>query len=277
LKAVGDELLLASTAERTLRAYQHCPGRSDQVRLIGEIVMPGDQANMEISDVAVYGDYLFVTEVHHSALSEPDRGSVHAYRWKDGPIPACPARPAELAPVYVGSFAQDMVAYRLALADAHRELALGASAHPTFPVKAGGVFLYDLDRFDPADVASFDQERQSAPQPEAWLATGPNVHGLVVSGDELYVVDRDNGVFAFSLASHTYEAFYPAHRGPENQGYTPQMVESPADVVPLYHPVAATMLPSGRIAVHEHNSGRVAILAATPARAPAFLPLALVP
>ncbi len=274
LKAYRQELIFASTASHALRVYQHCPGRTDQVRLISEIGMPTSLANMEITDVAVYGDYLFVAEVHHPPLTVPDSGQVHAFRWKQGELATCPARPEPPDVAYLGSFGGDVIAYRLALDPVRGLLIVGASAKATFPVKGGALLFYDLVHFDPDDPAGMDQHRTVATPAEADRVTRPNIHDLLLDEDYLYVVDRDNGLYRYSLDEGAYVGFYPAHRGPESQAFVPQPVRSPEGIVPLYHPVSAAMLPSGSVVVHEHNSGRATILAVPSDAVSVFLPLA---
>jgi hypothetical protein len=91
--------------------------------------------------------------------------------------------------------------------------------------------------------------------------TYPNVHDVLLDGDSLYIADRDNGLYEYSLSQGAYTGFYPAHRGPMSEAYFPrEMVKSPDGVTPLYHPVALALAPSGRLMVQEHVTGRVSIL-----------------
>jgi hypothetical protein len=99
-----------------------------------------------------------------------------------------------------------------------------------------------------------------------------------LDGDTLYVADFDNGLYHYSLSQEEYIGFYPAHRGTAAQGFEPKLVLSPDNVIPLHHPVAVAISPSGKIMVQEHISGRVAILqtqSLQPGSSPSYLPLIL--
>jgi hypothetical protein len=218
---------------------------------------------MSITDAVVYGDLLFVAEVHDPPLSMPDSGGVHVFA-RHGIDVACPARPHEASIDYLGSFAQDVIARALAVDHARRRLVVGAASKPIFPVREGALLFYDLDRLDRDDPAAFDDHRSVATVDEADRVTYANVHQLRVAGDDLYVVDRDNGLYRYSLRANAYVGFYPAHRGPESHAFVAELVRSAPGVVPLYHPVAAAVLPNGHVVVHEHNSGRASVLRSTP-------------
>jgi hypothetical protein len=262
VKTFQTELLFATTAAHALRAYQHCPAAANPVRILGEIPMPTQEKDLLISDVAVYGDYLFVTEVHDAPLAAPDAGKVHVYRWKQGDLATCPTQPALLnPPAYLGSFAGDLIPYRLLLDAGRNQLIVGAAAKSTFPIKEGGLFFYDLSSFDPGNPADLDRHRTNRTANKAIRVTYANIYGLLLNGDSLLVVDLDNGLYEYSFSAGAYTRFYPAQRGPASQLYVPQLVRSPAGVVPLYHPIAVTLTPAGKIVVQEHTVGRMAILA----------------
>jgi hypothetical protein len=92
----------------------------------------------------------------------------------------------------------------------------------------------------------------------------------------LYVVDSDNGLYQYSLNEAAYTGFYPAHRGTTVQTFESELVPSPEGVVPLLHPVAVALSPSGRVLVQEHVSGRVTMLQAQSLQSgdyQAYLPL----
>jgi hypothetical protein len=257
----GEILLVSSSAAHKLRLYQHCPGEAEQVRFLADISMPSDENNLEIADVAVYGDYLFVAEIHRPLLAVPDRGMIHAYRWKDSPLATCPAQPTLLDPAaYLGSFAADWIPYSLLLDPDHNRLIVGCSSKPTLPIKEGALLFYDLDAFDPGNPTGMDGHWENVSPDSSRRVTYPDVYGLLLDGTELYVADVDNGLYVYSFDREAYVAFYPAHRGSLSQGYQPQLVQSPLDVVPLYQPIAVARTPSGKVVVQEGAPGRISIL-----------------
>ena len=137
---------------------------------------------------------------------------------------------------------------------------VGATTKPTFPVKEGGLWFYDLSNFDPNSVADMDNHRTDITPDESIRVTYSSVYDVLLNGDTLYIVDGDNGLYRYSLSQETYLGFYPAQRGTEVQDFEPQLVLSPAGVIPLHYPVAVALSPSGRVIVQEHVSGRVSIL-----------------
>ena len=146
-----EEMLFVSSSEPTLRLYQHCPAEPDSVRFLTEIEMPTPGNNMEISDVAVYQDYLFLTEVHKPPFQAEQSGVIRAYRWKQGGLAVCPTRPSLLSPAeYLGSFGADFIPYRLLVDAARDQLIVGCVSNP---VEQGRLLFYDLSEFDPANPA----------------------------------------------------------------------------------------------------------------------------
>ena len=262
--AADGEILFVSTSTPTLRLYQHCPQETDGVRFLEEIEMPAPGYKLEIASVAAYQDYLFITEVHNPDLGVPDSGLIHAYRWKQGDLAACPDQPALPAPEYLGSFGGDYIPQRLLVDAARSRLIAGCTSKPTFPPVPGALLFYDLTSFDPADPAAMDAHRSDVSPDESRRVTYPNVYNLLLDGDTLYVVDLDNGLYRYSIDEEKYVGFYPAHRGATERFYEPEMVQSPAGVVPLHHPIAAALSPSGKVLVQEHDSGRVSILVPVP-------------
>jgi hypothetical protein len=262
IKSITDEIVLSSTSTHALRAYQHCPvDPANPVRFLGEIPMPTQEQNLEINDAAVYGDYLFVAELHKGNLSDPDTGQIHVYRWKQGELAVCPSQPTLLnPPEYLGSFAADKIPHTLLLDGIRNRLIVGCSAYNAFPIKDGALLFYDLRSFDPANPADLDNHRSDVSPDEAMRIFRTNIFGLLLDGSNLYVADFDNGLYLYSLDRGAYTAFYPAHRGTSQEGYTPYLVQSPEEVTPLYHPITVALTPSGRIMVQEHMSGRVSIL-----------------
>jgi hypothetical protein len=228
------------------------------VRFLGEVNTPTQGSDMAISDVAVYQDYLFMTEVHKPPLLPEQSGVIHVYRWKEGDLEVCPVRPSLLSPpAYLGSFGADLIPYRLLVDSAREQLIVGCVSNPT---KSGALLFYDLGEFDPANPADMDDHYADASPDESIRVTEPNIYDLLLDGDALYVVDFDNGLYQYSFAREAYLRFYPAHRGPTSQVFVPQLVQTPEGIIPLYHPVAVALMPSGRIVVQEHVSGRVSIL-----------------
>jgi hypothetical protein len=257
VKAV-EEILFVSSSVPTLRLYQHCPAEPDSVRFLTEIQTPIQGTNMEISDVAVYQDYLFMTEVHKPWLVPEQSGVIHVYRWKQGDLAVCPARPSLLSPpVYLGSFGADFIPFRLLVDSARDQLIVGCVSNP---FKPGKLLLYDLSAFDPANPAAMDDHYSNVSPDESIRVTEPNIYDLLLDGDVLYVVDFDNGLYQYSFGKSTYVRFYPAHRGTTAQYFVPQLVQSPEGTVPLHHPVSVALMPSRQIMVQEHVSGRVSIL-----------------
>jgi hypothetical protein len=253
-----EEIVFVSSSTPTLRLYQHCPAETDSVRFLTEIPLPAQGSDLEISDVAVYGDYLFMTEVHKPSLQPEQSGVIHAYRWKQGDLAGCPNWPSLLSPpVYLGSFGGDDIPYRLLVDAARDQLVVGCVSNL---FKPGRLLFYDLNAFDPANPQDMDDHVIDASPDESIRVTQPNIHDFLIDGDSLYVVDFDNGLYEYSFREGSYLRFYPAHRGPMTQVYVPRLVESPEGIIPLYHPVAVALMPSGSIVVQEHVSGRVAIL-----------------
>ncbi|MBN2391580.1 MAG: hypothetical protein JXR84_12720 [Anaerolineae bacterium] len=243
-----------------------------------EIAMPPQGIDWDINDVAVYGDYLFVAEVHNAPLALPDSGTIHVYRWKEpGDLATCPDQPQLLSPQYpLGSFASDLIPRQLVIDSARNRLLVGATTKPTFVVKEGGLWFYDLDSFNPNDIADMDNHRTDITADESIRVTYSSVYDILLDGDALYAVDSDNGLYRYSLSQETYVGFYPAHRGTTSQTYEPQLVLSPPGVIPLHYPVAVALSPSGSLMVQEHVSGRVSILQAQgfqPEYSRVYLPL----
>ena len=259
LEARG-ELLLATTAQHSLQVYQHCPQRRDAMQLVGALQMPSQDAGMGITDLEIHDDVLFVAETHSPVLSGPDRGAVHAFRWRASTVGACPALPPPLKAEYLGAFATDVIPIALSVDAGGQHLFVGTGAKDTFPPRDGAVLRYDLSGFDPADPTAFDTHRVDVTPPEELRTVRANVVALLASGNDLLVVDRDNGLYRLDLRSGTYTGFYPAHRGPESEVMVARLVQAPDGVIPLYHPVSVARLPNGLVVVQEHNSGRVALL-----------------
>jgi hypothetical protein len=253
------EVLFVSSSTPTLRLYQHCPAEPEPVRFLTEIETPIQGNNMEISDVAVYQDYLLMTEVHKPPLLAEQSGVIHVYRWKQGgDLAVCPARLSLLSPpVYLGSFGADFIPFRLLVDSARDRLIVGCASNP---FKQGGLLFYDLSEFDPANPADMDDHYTNVSPDDSIRVTDPNIYDLLLDGDALYVVDFDNGLYQYSFSESAYVRFYPAHRGTTSQVFEPQLVQSPEGIIPLHHPVAVALTPSGRIMVQEHVSGRVSIL-----------------
>jgi len=262
IKSVTDEIVLASTSTHLLRAYQHCAAdAADPVRFLGEIPMPTQEQYLEINDVAVYGDYLFVAEVHKGLLSDPDTGQIHVYRWKQGALVTCPGKPTLLnPPEYLGAFAADQIPHALLVDNIHNRLIVGSSAYNALPIKDGALLFYDLSSFDPVNPAELDNHRIDVSPDEGLRVARTNVFDLLLDGDNLFVVDFDNGLYLYSMDREAYTGFYPDQRGTSQEAYSPYLVQSPEGVMPLYHPIAVALTPSGRIMVQEHMSGRVSIL-----------------
>jgi hypothetical protein len=216
---------------------------------------------MEFGDTAVFGNYLFVTEQHRVPLAEPDRGQIHVFQWVTGALETCPNLPGLLdPPEYLGAFGQGMIPYKMGIDPENQRLYVGFIAKRTFPVIEGGISYYDLSTFDPETPEALDAHRTDLTPDAAMRVTYPNVYDLLLKGSDLYIVDRDNGLYLYSLHNGEYTGFYPAHRGPISEAYFPrEMVQSPEGVYPLYHPVALGLSPSGRVVVQEHVTGRVAI------------------
>jgi hypothetical protein len=122
-------------------------------------------------------------------------GMIHLYRWKQGILSTCPAQPTLLdPPEYLGSFCAELIPYRLLVDSARDRLIVGCSSKRTFPVKEGALLFYDLGDLKPDDPADMDNHR-SFHSPDASIrVTHPNVHGLLLDGDALYVADLDNGL-----------------------------------------------------------------------------------
>ncbi len=260
--AAEGEILFVSSSTPTLRLYQHCPEETDSVRFLAEIDTPSQGNNMEITNVAVYGDYLFVAEVHNAPLAPPDSGAIHVYRWKEaGDLARCPNQPSLLPPQEpLGSFGSDLIPRRLVIDTARNRLLVGAETKPIPPVKEGGLWFYDLNSFNPNSPADMDTHRTDITPDESIRVTYSSVYDVLLNGDTLYVVDGDNGLYRYSLSQEIYLGFYPAQRGTETQFYEPELVLSPAGVIPLHFPVAVALSPSGKVMVQEHVSGRVSIL-----------------
>ena len=153
-----------------------------------------------------------------------------------------------------------MIPYKLVLDPEGQRLYVGFIAKRSFPIIEGGVSAYDLSKFDPQAPAALDAYRTDLTPPASMRVTYANVYDLLLDGDGLYIIDRDNGLYHYGLKTQTYIGFYPSHRGPISEAYLPrEMVQSPEGVTPLYHPVAMSLTPSGRLVVQEHVTGRVAI------------------
>jgi hypothetical protein len=199
-----------------------------------------------------------MTEVHKPRLLAEQSGVIHVYRWKQGDLATCPALSSSLSsPEYLGSFGAEWIPFRL-LVDPSRELLIVGSV--SNPFKPGGLLFYDLGAFDPASPADMDNHTIDLSPDASVRATHPSIIDLQLDGDSLYVVDFDNGLYQYSFEDGAYLRFYPAHRGTTAQLFSPQMVQSPEGIIPLHHPVATALMPSGRIVVQEYVSGRVSIL-----------------
>ena len=261
LSTAHGEILFAAIQGSGLYQYQHCPGDPQEVRVLAEIEPPTGEAGMEFGDTAVYGDYLFVSEQHRIPLAEPDSGRIHVFRWVAGELGTCPDLPGLLnPPEYLGSFGEGMIPYKLALDPVDQHLYVSFIAKRTFPIIEGGVSSYDLSKFDPEAPAALDAYRTDLTPSPSMRVTYANVYDLLLDGGDLYITDRDNGLYRYSLRSQAYIGFYPAHRGPISEAYLPrEMVQSPEGVTPLYHPVAMGLTPSGQVVVQEHVTGRVSI------------------
>jgi hypothetical protein len=204
----------------------------------------------------------------------PDSGQVHVFRWKQGELAACPGQPTLSAPEYLGAFGADMIPNRLVLDSARHRLIVGYASHDVFPIKPGALFFYDLANF-PSDLADMDKNREDKSPAQSMRVTYPNVYGLLLDGDALYMADFDNGLFKYSFSQDRYVAFYPAHRGTMRDALLPQLVKSPLNVTPLYHPVAVALAPSGRVMVQESVTGRLSILIEADLRQRVYLPLVI--
>jgi hypothetical protein len=260
VKAEG-EIVFASMSTDTLRVYQHCPSEPDPLRVLGDIT-PSSEADMELSDVAVYGDYLFVTEVHHPLLLgqhlDPDRAKVYAFRWKQGDLAVCPSQPVLPPPQNLGYFGEDRIPYRLVVDETRNLLIVGAVANNVL-LKQGVVWFLSLSGF-PDNMADINSLLQIKTPPQSMRVTNPSVYGLLLDGDALYVADLDNGLYKYAFSQDAYVGFYPAQRGSMSNALVPQLVQSPPGIVPLYRPASVARAPSGRLMVQEGISGRVSIL-----------------
>lgn len=276
--AAEGEILFVSSSTPTLRLYQHCPAQSDQVRFLVEIDMPSQSNDMEITNVAVYDDYLFVTEVHDAPLGLPDSGAIYVYHWKEpGNLATCPSLPVVLSPQEpLGSFGSDLIPRRLVVDLTRNRLMVGATTKPTFPIVEGGLWFYDLNYFNPDFLADMDNHRTNVTPDKSIRVTYSSVYDILLDGDILYLVDSENGLYRYSISEETYLGFYPAQRGTEAQAFEPQLVLSPAGVIPLHYPVAVALSPLNRVMVQEHVSGRVSILrvpSPQPEHTQVYLPL----
>ena len=256
------ELLFTSTLANALHVRQHCPKDAEPMRVLGKIDLPTQDRNWLIADVAVWGDYLFVAEGHRPLLADADTGKIHIFRWKQGDLAKCPARPALLnPPQYLGAFASDLIPHRLVADTTRNRLIVGCSAKTTFPIKEGALVFYDLANFDPNKIADLDKSRKLKTPDATMRVTHPNIQDIMLDGDALYLADFDNGVYYYSLSKETYLGFYPAHRGTMRQAYVPQRVLSSDGIMPLYHPISLALTASGKLAVLEHVPGRITFLA----------------
>jgi len=255
------ELIFAAISAGPLHIYQHCPGEADRVRSLVQIELPSSGSGFEFGDVALYGDYLFVSEQYRPLLSEPTSALVHVYRWKEGELATCPDQPALLdPPEHLGSFASGLIPYKLLIDPVRQRLYVGCTSKITFPQIAGDVLSYDLTAFDPGNLETFDTHRTSLAPADSMRVTLTNVHDLHLDRDDLYIVDKDNGLYLYNLEMERITHFYPAHRGPQTQAYTPsEWVQSPPGIVPLYAPIGMAITPSGAIVVQEYVTGRVSI------------------
>jgi len=152
---------------------------------------------------------------------------------------------------------------------------VGCSTRYVPPVRQGALLVYDAiaDCFDNASGCfnlkspAYVETRRADFSPDASLRTlntYPNICGLALHGDALYVADFDSGLYKYALDSPgrpEIVGFYPAHRGTASEPVSPYLVMSPEDVIPLFHPIAVAAIPAtGRIVVQEYMSGRVTIL-----------------
>jgi len=255
------EIIFVALAAQTMHLYQHCPGDTQQVRPLIEIEHPTTGSGFEFGDVAVYGDYLFISEQYRPWLSEPTSALVHVYRWKTEALALCPDQPVLLdPPEHLGFFTSGVIPYKLLIDPERQRLYVGCTSKITFPVINGEVLSYDLTAFDPVDVPAMDSHVTSLTPDESMRVTYPNVHDLLLDGDDLFILDRDNGLYRYALDEGRIKGFYPAHRGPQTEAYMPsEWVQSPEGVVPLYHPVTLALTPSGTMVVQEHVTGRVSV------------------
>lgn len=251
------EILFAAVAAQPLRLYQHCSGEADPVRFLGEIETESTGSGLEFADVAVYQDYLFVAEAQRLPMSEPNNGRIHVYRWNDDNLALCPAQAVLDPPAYLGYFAGDFIPRQLEIDPTRNQLIVASSAAL---LKDGALLFFDLNSFDPNNPAEMDDHYVIASPDDSIRVTRPNIWDILLDDDTLYVVDFDNGLYQYSLNDETYLRFYPAHGGTTAQTFEPQMVQSPEGVIPLHHPLAVALTPSGKVMVQENVSGRVAIL-----------------
>lgn len=268
-----------------LRLYQHLtdPAASDTVHLLGVIEMPSEPGLKDnlwsIVDIAVSGKYLFVAEAHQPLLAVPDRGRIYAFQWKrddDG----SGSEPATLLPAkYLGSFCvtehNGFIPNRLLVDTARDRLIVGCTARYVPPVHQGAVLFYDsisaclenaTSCFNSASPDSMETRRtdHSPDASRRALNTYPNINGIAVENDAMYIADFDNGLYKYALdspGSPEIIGFYPAHRGSPREPLTPHMVMSPKDIIPLFHPISVGVIPStGSLVVQEFMSGRITLL-----------------
>jgi hypothetical protein len=269
-----------------LRLYQHRAdpsGISDTVDFIGVIEMPSEPGQKDdlwsIVDVAVYGNYLFVAEAHQQLMSVPDSGRIYVFQWQqdDG---APDREPVVLLPAkYLGLFCTTprtgFIPNKLLVDKSRDRLIVGCTSRYVPPVHQGAVLFYDtisecLENapgcFNPASP-DYMETRRTDHSPDTSLRalnTYPNIYGIVVDGDAMYIADFDNGLYKYALDSSEPQeiiGFYPAHRGRPSEPVTPHLVMSPEGIIPLFHPVSVGVIPStGDIVVQEFMSGRVTIL-----------------
>jgi hypothetical protein len=128
------------------------------------------------------------------------------------------------------------------------------------PFHQGGLLVYDLSQFDPANPADMDDHYTDLSPDASLRVSDPNIYDLLLDDDSLYVVDFDNGLYQYSFSKSAYVGFYPAHRGATPQVFVSHLVQSPEGTIPLHHPVAVDLMPSGRIMAQEYVSGRVSVL-----------------
>jgi hypothetical protein len=253
------EIIFGAISGSQLHLYQHCPLETDMVRPIGVIETPSTGSGLEFGDVTLFEDYLFLTELHRPLLAEPDSGKVHVFRWKTGDLGLCPDLPGWMdPPEYLGAFGAEKIPDKLLVVE--ESLFVSFLAKRTWPIIEGGIAVYDLGEFDPLDVSSMDDVMTDLTADASMRVTYPNVQDFIIRGDDLFLVDRDNGLYRYSFDRGRYIGFYPAHRGPQTEAYMPrEVVQSPEGVVPLYHPIALALTPGRRLVVQEHVTGRVSV------------------
>jgi len=262
LVRAADDLLWAAADERgstlnrnVLRVYSHCQDAAlgQQVSLLGQYVMPVDCATGGITDMTIFGDYLFVAEV----TAAPVRGRINVFHWKNGVFEPCSGTGQLVTEAPLGAFCTDKLPQQLVIDEQRGQLLAGCSS---FDDIVGGVLAYRLDPFPPADLAEMDTDERrtdiSHPDLRKAVRSDPNVRGLALDGDLLYIADCDSGLFVYSFLDNAYTGFWPAHWAPDTRLVEPALVEAPAGIMPLMNPVSVAASAFGGAVVHEGVGGR---------------------